>query len=205
MTCHEFQNRLSAYMDGEFSGWTRWKVQNHLRFCPHCAELLRDLSEVDSALLCAARETDAPEYLTPSVMRRLPSMPPAVPARRGLRPWAAGLAVAAAQVVALFGAYWWGFAHGTGVRPGGTMGSALPTPPGARSPAAGPLSQPGGSPAVADMPGVHRGVLASPGKYPGFNPAAYVQQEQHSGPGNAPQRRYTVPLLPAQPAATGAH
>src|SRR4051812_27774271 len=113
MTCNEFQNRLSGYMDGELSRWSRWKVQNHLRYCPDCAGLLRDLSEVDSALLAAARDTPAPEYVTSSVMRRLPAMPPALPARRGLMPWAAGLAVACMQVVALMGAYRWGVMHGS--------------------------------------------------------------------------------------------
>ena len=45
------RSRLGAYLDGELSRWKRWKVDNHLRQCPDCAVLLRELHEVDQALL----------------------------------------------------------------------------------------------------------------------------------------------------------
>ncbi len=116
MTCPEFESRLSSYLDGELSRWRRWKVETHVRYCSDCAEMLRDLEEVDGALMTSAQEAATPDYLTQAVMHRLPAMPPAHEARRSWlrRPAGAAvaLAVAGAQLVALGGAYWWGFLHG---------------------------------------------------------------------------------------------
>ena len=117
MTCPEFESRLSAYLDGELSRWRRWKVETHLRYCSECSRTLRELDEVDGALLTCAQEEATPDYLTAAVMHRLPAMPPAHDARRVWlrRPVGAAFAVvvAGAQVVALGGAYWWGFLHGS--------------------------------------------------------------------------------------------
>lgn len=120
MTCTEFQNHLSAYADGELSRWTRWKVENHLSRCRECASLLSDLRAVDDCLLLTLDAVPAPEYLAPAVMRRLPAMPPAWKPRPGGVRWAIGLAVAAVQVLAIYGAYWWGFVRGstTAANPG---------------------------------------------------------------------------------------
>jgi hypothetical protein len=46
-------------------------------------------------------------------MRRLPVLPPAR-TRPAVRRLTAGLALVAAQVVAVAGAYWWGYTHGSG-------------------------------------------------------------------------------------------
>jgi len=42
---------LSGYLDGELSHWKRWKVENHMRGCPECAGLLRDLEDMTSCPL----------------------------------------------------------------------------------------------------------------------------------------------------------
>jgi hypothetical protein len=118
MTCEDFQTRLSAYTDGELSRWSRWKVETHLRYCPECASLHRDLSEVDEVILGLADATPAPEYLTGAVMRRLPAMPPAWQPRRGMRTMVTGLAMAGVQALALVAAYRWGFMQGNGAHAG---------------------------------------------------------------------------------------
>lgn len=129
MTCAEFQNRLSAYLDGELSHWKRWKVHNHLRQCGECGELIRALEGVDQCVLSAVQDTvehgPSREYLTTAVMRRLPAMPPAsFRPRPTARAWAAGMVVAGLQLVALGGAYWWGFSHGVH-QPGGSSSSSV--------------------------------------------------------------------------------
>ncbi len=116
MTCQEYHNRLSRYMDGELSRWRRWKIENHLRHCGACSEMLRELEGVDHAL-SALREPSAPPYLAEAVMFRLPAMPPARRRPGGMLPWAAGLAVAGMQATVLLGAYWSGFAHGSSSTP----------------------------------------------------------------------------------------
>jgi anti-sigma factor RsiW len=128
MTCADFQDRLSAYMDGELPRWKRWKVQTHLRQCRECAVLLRDLQEVDEALIEGLQSAPAPDYLTGAVMRRLPVLPLAWRRHGGVLPWAAGLAVAGMQVVALYGVYTWGYAQGAVGQTGRAIG-ALPSIP----------------------------------------------------------------------------
>jgi predicted anti-sigma-YlaC factor YlaD len=117
MTCPEFESRLSAYLDGELSRWRRWKVETHVRYCDDCAQMLRELDEVDGAILTCAQEAATPDYLTAAVMHRLPAMPPAQDPRRAWlrKPVGAvfALSVVGAQMVALGGAYWWGFIHGS--------------------------------------------------------------------------------------------
>jgi hypothetical protein len=114
MTCTEFNDRLSAYMDGELTGWRRWKVALHLRECAECGTLLRELEEVDRSLMAVVEETPAPEYITPAVMHRIPAMPPAS-RRVGMLRWAVGIAVALVQILGMYGAYWRGFAQGRDV------------------------------------------------------------------------------------------
>lgn len=128
MTCVEFQRRLSAYLDGELSRWKRWKVETHVRGCAECAGLLRELEDVDQCLvagveLCQERSA-ARDAITAAVMGRLPAMPPASRPRPIVRAWATGLTVAALQLVAIGGAYWWGFTHGSQnpVHSGGFVG-----------------------------------------------------------------------------------
>lgn len=147
MTCNEFQNRLSAYLDGELSRWRRWKVDLHVRGCSECADVLTELRCVDEGLIAAASAEQSPEYITGAVMFRLPAMPPPS-RRRSLAPWAAAVALAGMQVAALCGAFWWGMSHGApraGLSPAGgpVSGSAMFSQPvipvSGPAPAAGPL------------------------------------------------------------------
>ena len=132
MTCSEYQNHLSGYMDGELSRWTRWKVANHLRCCGECSCVLRELSEVDSGLLGVLREESSPEYVTSAIMRRLPAMPPATRVAQRLRlAWTAGavgaLTLAGMQLLALAGAYTLGFQSGQqGAKRTSLFGPAAP-------------------------------------------------------------------------------
>jgi hypothetical protein len=112
MTCADFQTRISPYLDGELSHWTRWKVQNHLRQCPECAARLEDLEDVDLCLREALTAQPAPQYLTDAVMHRLPAMPPVWRRTGGALTWSTGLAVLGMQLLALCGAYWWGYSRG---------------------------------------------------------------------------------------------
>lgn len=130
MTCADFQNRISPYLDGELSHWARWKVQNHLRHCPECAAMLEDLESVDLCLRDALTANPAPQYLTDAVMRRLPAMPPAWRRTGSTLTWSAGLAVVGMQLLALCGAYWWGFSRGTETGPRVDRTGILSPPPG---------------------------------------------------------------------------
>ena len=163
MTCDEFQGRMSAYMDGEISRWGRWKVQTHIRFCPECSGLLRDLSEMDNCILASAQAETAPEYLTAAVMHRLPAMPPAGRPRMRRLSLAAGMAVLSMQVAGIAGAYWWGFTRGASVQlpQGGVVhmgGSNTPAPTVARPGTVAPVR-------LGPRRGVRPGVLSGAGRF----------------------------------------
>lgn len=192
MTCCEYEDRLSAYLDGELPRWTRWKVQNHLRHCSQCSNSLRELAELDSGLLGACEVGAPPDYLTGAIMHRLPAMPPARPLRGGFMPWGAGLAVAGMQALALFGAYWWGFMRGTTtptpssaslVSPGGGSRAMRPTNP--VTPVSNLGNQPGSS---------RRGPIWShtPNGFSGVSPAELERLEESSNR----TRRKPVPVGP---------
>jgi predicted anti-sigma-YlaC factor YlaD len=195
MTCDEFQGRMSAYMDGEISRWGRWKVQTHLRFCPECSGLMRDLSEVDNCIMASAQADTAPDYLTAAVMHRLPAMPPAGRPRLRRLSLAAGAAVLCMQVAGIAGAYWWGFTRGSSQLPQGGMvhmgGSNTPAP----TPA------PAGSVAPVGI-GVRRGVFAAPGdRYP-LDTSRYTPQGREKAVRFQPN--LWPGLAPGQPALGGA-
>lgn len=113
MTCADYQRKLSAYADGELTRWTRWKVHVHVSQCPDCAQLMAELQEADVMMAGFIAETPAPGYVTDAVMRRLPAMPPAWRRPSTVVRAATGVALAGVQILAVYGAYWWGFARGT--------------------------------------------------------------------------------------------
>lgn len=186
MTCNEFQNRLSAYMDGELSRWRRWKVELHVRGCSECADVLTELRCVDEGLAAAASAEPSRDYITGAVMFRLPAMPPPS-RRRSVAPWAAAVALAGMQIAALCGAFWWGMSHGTG----GTAPRAGLSAVG--SPASVPAFSQPVIPASASSDAATSGVW---GSYRGDYPAARTPVSIHAGnrPGAA-----RLPLSP-QPA-----
>jgi anti-sigma factor RsiW len=194
MTCAEFQKRLSPYVDGELSSWSRWKVQTHLRSCPECAALMGELEEVDRCLFTAVEEATAPDHITNAVMRRLPAMPPARRVRPGTVAWAAGLAVAGVQVFALYGAYWWGFARGSGMQaqPDARAGFA--------SPAGALMNRPGAAEATpAPKPKLGPGSVwiqpRSPSTSPAAAPLEMEQQSIRTSPRKRLYRRQGQPAL----------
>ena len=131
MTCADYQRKLSAYTDGELSRWTRWKVQQHLGHCTDCAGLLGELEEIDVAFTGVIAGDLAPGYLTDSVMRRLPAMPPPWRRPATVVRWATAGALAGAQLLAVYGAYWWGFAA-RGAVPGPGVRAGMNAPAGPR-------------------------------------------------------------------------
>lgn len=207
MTCAEFQRKLSAYLDGELSRWTRWKIDNHMRHCPDCASMLRELDEVDMVMRGAAAAEPAPAYLTHAVMQRLPAMPPAWRPRPQVVRWATGVALVGVQVVSIYGAYLWGTLKGT--TPGGRVGNTaeLTSPVSALGTGAlrgsvrtveerAPASQPANAPARWS-PG--RTLWGSSSGNESFTPAANAPDltarlEVGNRPASRPQRK-----MPVQP------
>ena len=208
MTCADFHDRLSAYMDGELSRWRRWKVEVHLRRCQECSRFLWELEEVDQSLRAARDAAPAPDYITPAVMRRLPAMPPVARPRGGLFPALAGVAAVAVQIFALYGAYWWGFVRGRQAEPlsGRAAGMTAPTGPGA-----GLLPPPleGNAPLGASMngpanaPAFDPGFLARPVPYAPPAPTGMPEVERAvQGPAGK-RARPTFPAPRAQKPALG--
>ncbi len=108
MNCAEYQDRLSAYIDGELARWSRVKLESHLRGCLECRAVMRELQQQDEAIRTAIQALETPDYLTGAVMHRIPALPPARRAR-AVWPWVGGLALAGAQAAALIAAWVWGF------------------------------------------------------------------------------------------------
>jgi hypothetical protein len=201
MTCSQFQRRLSAYLDGESSRWSRWKVETHLRYCPDCAGTLREMAAIDSNILAATQAPPCSEYLTGAVMRRLPAMPPARHSRRGMMPWMAGLALAGMQATVLFGAYWWGFIHGSASNPGLMQNGMSASPAGAGTAPMGPAGGGGAFPFGRNLP--ERTIWTTP--HPEFVPSGAHVMGGLSGAAAPPSaRQVSAPLGRPRPAWNGA-
>lgn len=108
MNCAEYQDRLSAYIDGELARWSRVKLERHLRGCLECRAVMRELQQQDEAIRTAIQALETPDYLSGAVMHRIPALPPARRAR-AVWPWVGGMALAGAQAAALVAAWVWGF------------------------------------------------------------------------------------------------
>jgi anti-sigma factor RsiW len=50
MSCNSIQQKLSAYLDGELSGFEMLDVRNHLNGCPTCAAEANELRAIKSIL-----------------------------------------------------------------------------------------------------------------------------------------------------------
>jgi hypothetical protein len=198
MTCVEFQKRLSAYMDGELPRWTRWKIQIHLGRCSDCAGLLEEFEEVDGAILAAAGACEQPAYLEDAVMRRLPAMPPAWRRQGVTMRWATGVALAGMQIMAVYGAYWWGFAKGNST-PGPDQRGGM------RSPAIGSTLQPiaprGNSPRSAPAPKAPFSLWS----YPGGGGADLIEPQPPTNTSSATTRRRKASTRTPALKLSGAH
>jgi predicted anti-sigma-YlaC factor YlaD len=103
--CDHVDDELSAHRDGEGNRLRQWCLAVHLRRCERCASASNDLGEVDSHIRHAVLATEAPDYLTAAVMRRLPAMPPARRRRFAGSRWLLGAGCVVLQAVSLWGAY----------------------------------------------------------------------------------------------------
>jgi anti-sigma factor RsiW len=91
MKCHEVQEHLSAWLDGEAPEELKSRLADHLALCPVCQAELVALERLEAAM--AELEAPAPRGLAGSVLRRLPQ-----PAS----PWRQSLALAACLVLGIF-------------------------------------------------------------------------------------------------------
>ena len=90
MKCHEAQEQLSAWLDGELDGEVRARISQHLAGCVTCRRELAQLEALNAALGSLA--VPAPPDLAAKVLARL-----APPRRR----WWQNLALAASLVVGI--------------------------------------------------------------------------------------------------------
>ncbi len=69
MECHEVQEQLSAWLDGELAEATGALLQAHLEQCAACRQEWRELTALDAAL--GSLTAPAPAGLAEKVVRRL--------------------------------------------------------------------------------------------------------------------------------------
>ncbi len=91
MKCHEVQENLSAWMDGEVPEGLGQRLADHLAGCPACQAELEALERLDIAL--AGLEVPVPRGLAAKVSRRLP---------RPASPWFQSLALAVCLALGIF-------------------------------------------------------------------------------------------------------
>ncbi|MGQ9688397.1 MAG: anti-sigma factor family protein [Desulfobaccales bacterium] len=91
MRCHEVQEYLSAFLDGEAPTELEPRLAEHLADCPACRAELQTLERLEAAF--DDLEVPEPRDLAAKVGRRLP---------RPASPWRHTLALAACLVVGIF-------------------------------------------------------------------------------------------------------
>ncbi|MCC6143873.1 MAG: zf-HC2 domain-containing protein [Candidatus Hydrogenedentes bacterium] len=75
MECRHIRMNLPAFLDGDLSPDSRWIVEDHLEWCPACAEELADLNDFNAgARLCLECPAPAPEFHT--IQTRLHTIDP---------------------------------------------------------------------------------------------------------------------------------
>jgi len=83
MACEEFQQGLSAFIDGELTGAEHARLVAHLQTCRECGVLLRQFQDT-SHLVRTLTTPPAPAFLTESAMRAVRAMPKHI-----VEPWTA--------------------------------------------------------------------------------------------------------------------
>lgn len=81
MACEEFQEDISALVDGELTGIERARLTAHLRTCRECSELLGQF-QYTSSLVRQLDTSRAPAFITDAAMRLVRAMP-----RQAREPW----------------------------------------------------------------------------------------------------------------------
>lgn len=100
MDCFQYEELLSAMLDGEISWEEKEQLEEHLRQCPECRALLEDLKLLQNEMAFLA--ADPPEDLSGRILEQIQAGIPASPIifRRKFRVW---LAAAAVLAIALIG------------------------------------------------------------------------------------------------------
>lgn len=76
MDCHESQNLMSAYLDGELEPSTATQFHQHLESCPDCATAYRQLRQLQTAVKAHATRHAAPGDLQQRIRAALPRPTP---------------------------------------------------------------------------------------------------------------------------------
>lgn len=90
MKCHNVQDRLSAYLDGEVTEGLSRELAAHLQACAACRAELALLNRLERSL--AALSAPAPPDIAEKIISRL---------RRPARPWWRSLSLAASLILGL--------------------------------------------------------------------------------------------------------
>ncbi|HYN74533.1 MAG TPA: zf-HC2 domain-containing protein [Candidatus Methanoperedens sp.] len=99
--CRKYEDLIARYLHGETLAQDRKELDNHLAVCPECANLYRNVSDVDRALReYPAKVVEPPPHLHARIIANLPEESPPLWGRWGR--WAFGLGSAAVAIVALF-------------------------------------------------------------------------------------------------------
>lgn len=97
MNCVDFQEIISASLDGEISSQEKTSLQTHLLRCPDCRKALEELQETKSLIKSLGR-MEAPSTLRPKIQARIEDEKIIfIDFKKFLRP-----ALAAVAMVALF-------------------------------------------------------------------------------------------------------
>jgi hypothetical protein len=75
--CDPWFERLSAYLDGELSGFRRRNLEQHLSGCPHCSAALADLRQVVTRAKAWNEPSEPSTDLWPGIAARLEPRRPA--------------------------------------------------------------------------------------------------------------------------------
>lgn len=99
MTCRTVQAKLSAYIDGELSGFEMLDIRSHLHCCPGCSTEMEQIRQLKWALGSLPENDPGPEFA--ANLYRVSTNPPLVRARRLPLAAVTTLAFAAALLVSL--------------------------------------------------------------------------------------------------------
>jgi predicted anti-sigma-YlaC factor YlaD len=116
MTCEQYQEWLGDAVDGTLDVVRQAQMDAHSRDCATCRELMHDLKEIRAAAATLERRTPSPE-LWRTIAARVEPANAVSPRRRGRVTWG-HLAAAAALMMMLGTAAWFGFAQWRGAHTG---------------------------------------------------------------------------------------
>ena len=104
-TCAEYEESISAYLDGELSGDGQEELMEHMASCPVCQRYFDDLVEIHAAMI--PEETAIPEGFSQRIMEQVRNTPQDQPQPRkvvSFPRWKQWTALAACCALAVLGA-----------------------------------------------------------------------------------------------------